>query len=105
MLERVFAARSLQPPRDSITSGTKDTPTAWHEEACIAIFLFSPTTKAWPSVKAAPWRVSCCKVEMNVTSSAVGRPLSQLGRKMSAGRAWEPGIRDGNSLLGGQAAV
>ena len=74
-------------------------------EACIAIFLFSPTAKAWPDVRAAPWRVSGCKVEMTVTSSAVGRPLSQLGRKMSAGRAWEPGIRDGNSFLGAKAAV
>ena len=105
MLETVFAARSLKPPSDSKTSGTKDTPTAWHGEACIAIFLFSPTAMAWPDVRAAPWRVSGCKVEMTVTSSAVGRPLSQLGRKMSAGRAWEPGIRDGNSFLGAKAAV
>ena len=37
MLERVFTERSLQPPRDSMTSGTKDTPTAWQCEACIVI--------------------------------------------------------------------
>ena len=73
MLETVFAARSLKPPSDSKTSGTKDTPTAWHGEACIAIFLFSPTAKAWPDVRAAPWRVSGCKVEMTVTSSAAFR--------------------------------
>ena len=38
MLEIVFTARSLQPPRDSMTSGTKDTPTDWQCEACIVIF-------------------------------------------------------------------
>ena len=46
ILERVLAARSLHPPRDSITCGTKDTPTAWQEVACAAIFFSSLTASA-----------------------------------------------------------
>ena len=105
ILDRVTTARSLQPPRVSVTRGTKETPTAWQEALCEAIFLSSPIDKAWPWVDAAPCRVSCCIVEITETSRAAGRPRSQLGRKISAGRDWEPGMRDGNSFLGAKAAV
>ena len=105
MLERVLAARSLQPPRVSNKTGTNATPTAWHWAACWAIFLFSPTVKACPCTLAAPCKVSCCKVEITEISRAAGRPLSQFGRKTSAGRDWEQGTRDGNSFLGARAAV
>ena len=34
ILESVLAARSLQPPNVSNTTGTNVTPTSWHEAAC-----------------------------------------------------------------------
>ena len=40
-----------------------------------------------------------------VTSRAAGLPLSQVGRKMSAGRLKEFGMREGTSLRGAKAAV
>ena len=43
-------------------------------------------------------------VEMTVTSMAAGWPRFQLGRKTSAGRLMDPGIRDGTSLRGARAA-
>ena len=42
------------------------------------------------------------KEEMTVTSSAAGRPRSQIGRKMSAGQLCDPGMREGTSTLGNE---
>ena len=47
-LRMVSAARLLQPPIDSTTSGLKDTPTEWQASALAAIFRSSSTERAWP---------------------------------------------------------
>ena len=67
-------------------------------------FLSSPTASVWPGIVAAPASVSCWSGKMIVMSKAVGCPLSQLGRKMSAGQLRNPGIRDGTSFWGAKAA-
>ena len=80
MLLMVSMAASLHPPSVSATMGTKWTPTDLQASAWAAIFLSSPTCKAYPGVEAAPACVRCCIVEMTVTSRAAGWPLFQLGR-------------------------
>ena len=95
---------SFQPPRVSITRGTKVTPTAWHSEWWATIFFSSPTFKAWPHVVEAPNIVRDCRVEITVTSRAADRPLHQFGRKTSAGMLEDPGIRAWTSLRGARAA-
>ena len=98
MLLTEWAAVSLQPPRDPTTKGTNGTPTERQASAWVAIFLFSPTERAWPWVVAAPVIVSACMVEITVTSSAAGRPRLQCGRYRSAlGDSWIQG--SGKALL------
>ena len=70
MLLMVSMAASLHPPSVSATMGTKWTPTDLQASAWAAIFLSSPTCKAYPGVEAAPACVRCCIVEMTVTSRA-----------------------------------
>ena len=53
---------------------------------------------------ASPVQVADCRVEITVTSRAAGWPRHQFGRKISAGRLLEPGIRDGTSFQGGQGS-
>ena len=48
--------------------------------------------------------VSHCSGDMTLTSRAAGRPRYQFGRRISAGRALEPGTRLGASLVGPRAA-
>ena len=67
---------------DSTTKGTNVTPTERQASAWAAIFLFSPTERAWPWVVAAPVTVSACMVEITVTCSAAGRPRLQCGSQM-----------------------
>ena len=103
-LARVSTVKALIPPRVSITIGTNVTPAAAQAASCADVFLASPTRRAWPWVEAAPLTVARCIVEITVTSKAAGWPRFQQGRKMSAGRLWELGMRDGTSLRGASAA-
>ena len=48
----VSTASQLQPPRVSTTKGTKEIPEEWQELECEALFLPSPTSRAWPWVVA-----------------------------------------------------
>ena len=103
-LEMVCIAVLLHPPRVSTTMGIKVTPTDRHESEWAAVFLSSPTCRACPGLVAAAESVSCCSGDITWTSRAAGRPLFQLGRKMSAGRLQELGIREETSFLGARAA-
>ena len=91
ILQMLWTASSLQPPRDSTTSGMNSTPTDRHASLWAAIFCSSPTLRACPWVLAAPARVRDCRVEIAVTSRAAGRPLHQLGRKYQQVDCWFPG--------------
>ena len=53
---------------------------------------------------AASSMVSCWTREITVTSRAVGLPRFQQGRKMSAGREVDPGMREAVSFIGASAA-
>ena len=57
-----------------------------------SLFRDSPTCSAWPGEAAAPWMVRRWSGQMTEISKAAGRPRSQFGRKMSAGRDWRLGM-------------
>ena len=95
MVEIVSSAR---PPSVSATKGTKSVPEERQAERLEASLRWTPTCRAWPAT------VRTCSGLITCTSRAAGRPRLQLGRKMSAGRACEPGTRPGASLEGARAA-
>ena len=104
ILDNEVVVASLMPPRASKARGMKETPTARQAGAWADIFRCSATARAWPAEEAAPWRVRGWRGEMTVTSIAAGWPRSQLGRRMSAGRLCDPGMREGTSFRGAKAA-
>ena len=98
-------ASGHQPPKVSTTTGKKSTPAARQARRLDASLRRTPTVRAWPGVVAASVMVSCCRGEITLTSSAAGRPCCQTGRRMSAGREFDPGTRLGASFVGARAAA
>ena len=104
MAEMVWEDRELSPPRDSKSNGMNEMPAEAQGAWWRSLFRDSPTCSAWPGDAAAPWMVRRWSGQMIEISKAAGRPRSQFGRKMSAGRDWRLGIRWGDSLWGARAA-
>ena len=88
MFLTVRAASSPQPPRVSTTMGMKVTPTEWQPSEWAALFLSSPTERAWPRVTAASFKVSCWRVE-------------RLGRPVVPSSSWEGTRRRGGCWFQG----
>ena len=105
MAEIVCEVRELSPPRDSKSKEMKEMLAEAQGAWWRSLFRDSSTCNAYPGVVAAPWMVRCWSEQITEMSKAAGRPRSQLGKKMSAGRDWQLGIRWGDSLHGARAAV